>query len=83
MMNDVVQRKMHRELPLPVVSARDVPRPVAQATGYLTIRQTKDGAFSVNIVGDTTSTTQRVSSLNELLTLTGDWVSGQYNEQKE
>jgi hypothetical protein len=82
-MNDVVQRKMHRELPAQVVSARDVPRPVAQATGYFTIRQTKDGVFSVNIVGDTTSTTQRVSSLNELFTLTGDWASGQFNEQKE
>lgn len=79
----VKQRKFARALPDNMRPPRDIPKPPKQATGYLTIRQTKGGHYAVGVVGDKQAATQRVNSLNELLTLVGDWASGQYNEVKE
>jgi len=83
MMNDRIQRKLKHELPDVMQVARDVPKTPKQATGYLSIRQTRIGNYVVSVTGDTKSSNQRISSLNELLTFVGDWASGQYNEQKE
>lgn len=79
----VKQRKLKRELPDNMRPPRDIPKPPKQATGYLTIRQAKGGHYAVGVVGDVQASTQRINSLNELLTLVGDWASGQYNEVKE
>ena len=82
-MNDTPQRKFQRGIPDALHAARDVPKPPKQATGYLSIRQTRVGNYVVNVTGDTQSSNQRIASLNELLTFVGDWASGQYNEVKE
>jgi len=77
------QRKFQRGIPDELQVARDVPKTPKQATGYLSLRQAKDGAYAVNVVGNVLSTNYRIASLNELLTFVGDWASGQYNEVKE
>ena len=82
-MNDTPQRKFQRGIPDELQVARDVPKPPKQATGHLSIRQTRIGNYVVNVTGDTQSSNQRVGSLNDLLTFVGDWASGQYNEVKE
>lgn len=82
-MNEIRQRKFAQQLPDTMQAARDVPKTPKQATGYLSMRQARDGAYVVSVVGDTRSTNQRIASLNELLTFVGDWASGQYNEVKE
>lgn len=82
-MNEVRQRKFQRAIPDELQVARDVPKTPKQATGYLSIRQTRVGNYVVSVTGDTQSSNQRIASLNELLTFVGDWASGQYNEVKE
>lgn len=79
----VRQRKLKRELPDALLPPRDIPKPPKQATGYLTIRQAKGGHYAVGVIGDTQSSTEHVTGLNDLLTFVGDWASGQYNEVKE
>jgi|688.fasta_scaffold193390_2 hypothetical protein len=78
-----IQRKLKREIPDVMHVARDVPKPARPATGYLSIRQTRVGNYVVSVTGDTKSSNQRISSLNELLTFVGDWASGQFNERRE
>lgn len=87
-MNEIRQRKFAQQLPDTMQVARDVPKTPKQATGYLTIRQDKNGSYAINrmiitTTGDTQSVNQKINSLNELLTFIGDWASGQYNEVKE
>ena len=82
-MSDTPQRKFKRGIPDELQVARDVPKTPKQATGYLSIRQTRVGNYVVSVTGDTQSSNQRVGSLNDLLTFVGDWASGQYNEQKD
>lgn len=82
-MNDTPQRKFKRDIPDELQVARDVPKPPKQATGYISIRQARAGNYVVSVTGDTQSSNQRVSSLNDLLTFVGDWASGQFNEVKE